>query len=216
MLWTKFVLGGRTLTHVQQDDNTNQCVAASLAMICKNDGYWGHRFGEGALFSYGTKAMRKTNNDVPTNGISDKAFVSQYGIRHNAVAQYLQSYGFGNVRALSVGGQGAAAVAQGINNMQPGDSAILACGANAFHALAAFNLSGTIYILNPMPADATERGFAYTHTAAVQAVSAGQQDARVEFVDPPSHGSVYWRSVDSCFLIPSQRYLGTVKRWLFS
>jgi hypothetical protein len=210
MLWTTFTLGVRQLTHVEQDQNTNQCVAASLAMICKNVGYSGHRFGEGALFSHGAKAMQQTNTTIAVNGMSDKAFVSQHGIRHNAVAQYLYTYGFANVRTVSVGVDGAPAVAQAINNMTNGDSAILACGVNAFHALAAFKLSGTIYILNPMPGSPNDRGFAYAGTAALQA-----GNGQVDFVANPTYGPAYWRSVDSCFVIPSQWYLGTVKRWLF-
>lgn len=214
MQWTTFVLEGRTLTHVEQDASSNQCVAASLAMVCKNAGYSGHRFGEGSLFSQGTSAMRSANPTLPT-GMTDLAFITQYGVRHNAIALYLRGYGFANVRTVTLGNDGANALANAINNIGAGESAILACGVDAFHALATFKLGNTIYILDPMPQDDEHRGVAYTSTPAVQALNHGALNAAVRFADPPSAGAQFWRDVDSCYLIPSQWYLGTVKRWLF-
>ena len=213
MRWTTFQLNGRQLTHVQQDDGTNQCVAASLAMVCKNAGYSGHIFGEGALFSQGRSAMRRANPDIPLGGMSDKVFVSTHGIRHNAVTLYLGLYGFKNVRAVSVSHDEVGAVAAAINNMANGDSAILACGVDAFHALAAFKIDNTIYVLNPMPGSPDGRGCAYTRGDDAVAVQGGGDHTRVSF-NVPAEGEAYWRSVDACFLMPSQWYLGTIKRWL--
>src|SRR5438552_3485352 len=127
MQWTTFVLEGRELTHVEQDASSNQCVAGALAMVCKNAGYSGHRFGEGSLFSHGASAMRHVNAGLPT-GMTDLAFITQYGIRHNAIALYMRGYGFANVRTVSLAHDGANALANAINNIGAGDSAILACG----------------------------------------------------------------------------------------
>jgi hypothetical protein len=146
--------------------------------------------------------------------MNDLAFITEHGVRHNAIALYLQRYGFANVQQVTLAANGAAALANTINNLGAGDSAILACGVDAFHALAAFTLGNTIYVLDSMPQDLLHRGVAYTNTPAVEVIN-GAGPSAVRFCDPPSAGAQFWRDIDSCYLIPSQWYLGTIKRWLF-
>ncbi len=209
MKWTTFKLGGVSLTHVQQDDNSNQCVAASLAMVCKNAGYSGHQFGEGAIFSQGMKAMKANNNDNWEEGITAKKFVTDYGIRPNAVAELLTNYGFSNVNEVRAA-NGAQNVVDAINGMSNGDSAILACGVDQLHAFAAFKINNVSYVLNPMPADDSYRGCCYLNNANVVELHDGGV-----FFREPDFGSPSFRSVDICYSIPSQAYVGTLKRWYF-
>ena len=209
MKWTTFKLGGVQLTHVKQDDNSNQCVAASLAMVCDNTGYSGHKFGEGTLFSEGQKAMKATNNDNWASNISSKQFVTRYGIKPNAVTTYLTNYGFTDVSEVKAD-DGAKELAAAINGMNNGDSGILACGVDQFHAFAIFKLKGATYVLNPMPGDDSLRGVCYRDNKAAVEVN---QNA-VYFAEP-DHGTPSFRTVNYFYKIPSQTYLGTVKRWYF-
>jgi len=83
MIWSTIAINGMTLTHIRQEDNTNQCVAASVGMIAQNANYW--RKNENALFSYGAAAMKKHNPGAFLQ-VDDRVLINVNGIRSNAVA----------------------------------------------------------------------------------------------------------------------------------
>lgn len=208
MIWRNIETNGRTLIHIQQEDNTNQCVAASVGMIAENAGYWGRN--ENALFSYGASAMKK-HNQGQFNGQSDRQLINANGIRPNAIASYLLSYGWKVQSLVANDANSAAALAGRINTMQNYDSCILACGVDAFHALAAIRLGGVTYILNPAynPEENREHALHTYHANPV-----GHNEANVAFNDDDD-GNGYFRSVNACHFIPSQYKIGTAMRWLY-
>lgn len=211
MIWSNIPANGRSLIHIQQDQGSNQCVAASVGMVAQNARYWGKN--ENALFSYGASAMRK---QYPTefNGLSDKQLVTASGIRPNAAAAYLQSYGWNVVSLNSSTAANAAALVTRINTMQNYDSCILAGGVDQLHAFAVIKLGGTTYVLNPAfnPADNPEHAL-FTYQGNVVQIDP-RFDTNVQFARATS-GSESFRSVSECYFIPSQTFIGTAARWMY-
>lgn len=211
MIWSRVSINGKSLIHIQQDQGTNQCVAASVGMVAQNAKYWGKN--ENALFSYGARAMRE-NNPVEFAQVSDRDVINASGIRPNAVAAYLQSYGW-NVTSLNASNAAnAQAMADRINNMANYDCCILAGGVDQLHAFAAIKLDGATYVLNPAfnTTDQPEyAAFAYTTTNPVQIDP--QNNINVQF-NPANEGNETFRSVSLCYFIPSQTFLSTAGRWM--
>lgn len=211
MIWSPITRNGITLTHIRQEENTNQCVAASVGMIAQNANYW--RKNENALFSYGASAMR-THNPGAFTQVNDRELINVNGIRSNAVAAYLRSYGWNVISLNATNAGNAAALVDRINSMQNYDSCILAAGSDQLHAFAAIKLGGTTYILNPAldPSENPDDAL-FTYQGNVVRIDP-QNNTNVQF-NTAASGNETYRSVAECYFIPSQYSICTTVRWMY-
>ncbi len=209
MEWSDLVINGRELSHLKQDDNSNQCVPCCVGMIAKNGNYWGDN--DGALIEYAARKMRQQNPLVGA-GLNDQQLIDEHGVMPNSVEPYLFSYGW-NVEIYQAAA-GLPALVAAVNGMNEYDACILACGVDAFHAMMVIKLNGRIYMMNPAADEGMERyGIYQAYDFAANNV-VEDNGGQVRFLDSTRGNDSYNRAVDACYMIRSQYKVATVCKWL--
>ena len=166
MYWSQLRLARTTLMHLEQDENSQQCVIASLAMLQSNNNFFfpGNLFVK-RLYSFArTTMMAVCDEGEMGGGMADNGqFISHWGIRPDAIYPFLLRSGYHPVREVNSRVYGANYVSQQINTMKEGETMILVCGLQQFHAMAAFKKNNSIFIMNPMPENPEARACCYTN-----------------------------------------------------
>lgn len=198
MLWKRIEIANTSLLHLTQDENSNQCVIASLAMIQKNLHLFITR-SNSKLFILGHASMLSicSDCDFPDEGLDSLSFISKYGMRPDAIPHYLRRCGYSSVNIFKSDIHGNKFVSDAINKMKNGDAAILACGVGQLHAVAAFKKKNCTFVMNPMPADNEYRVCCYKDNKNATKVF---QDG--VFFESPCLGVELFRNINICYKLP--------------